>query len=141
MRTSKSMWTWRAPRLPLSSSGTFRVDLNLLSAKPNLGDHHNQEKERRFMKNQILRLSILAGLSIICISSTVAQPLYSTSFEDLPTGMLKTASETGATWKSLGKSEITTAYHKTGSQCLRMFGGTDNTLAIAVRGARQNRRG
>jgi sialidase-1 len=95
------------------------------------------------MKKRHTLRYILAGLAWIIIAGVAEAnaALYSTSFEDLATGILKTVEDQGATWKSLGKSEVTTQFHRTGDKCLRLFGGTDNTLEIALSGALQDCRG
>ena len=73
--------------------------------------------------------------------SASAQTAFFSSFEEAPTGIFERVSEGEVTWESLGKSEITEQYAKTGQKCLRMFGGTDNTLQMVLTGELQHCRG
>ena len=93
------------------------------------------------MKIGSTRVAVLAGLACAVAVSAGAESLYATSFEDMPAGLLKAAAEGDVVWKSLGRSEITTEFRRTGRKSLRMFGGTDNTLEITLTGPLQACRG
>ncbi len=93
------------------------------------------------MKNAALRMFFLSGLVCAVAMSDEAEAPYATSFEEMPAGPLKEVTEGSVVWKGLGKSEITTEFRRTGRQSLRIFGGTDNTIEIALQGALQECRG
>ena len=97
------------------------------------------------MKNRFKQMGILMGLALVFASATGAEEdsaaLYSTSFENFPTGMLEQQKDGAVAWKAIGKMEITDKHQHTGFKSLHMFGGTDNTVELTLAGAAQNSRG
>lgn len=87
----------------------------------------------------ICYLATLAAASVRAEAGSEA--LYSTSFEEFPAGGLSEFEDGELDWIGLGKSEITADYHKTGAQCLHLFGGTDNILEIRLDGGMRAARG
>lgn len=90
--------------------------------------------------------TVIFGLFVLLAATSVfsqarSEPLYSTSFEDFPAGMLEQHADGKVVWKALGKSEITDKYHKTGSRALHLFGGTANTLELRLEGQLQRSKG
>jgi hypothetical protein len=84
---------------------------------------------------------VIALLACAAISRAEETVLYSTSFEQQPAGIIESYQDGAALWKSVGKSEITSKYHKTGKQCLRIFGGEDNSLEVELSGELRGLRG
>lgn len=76
----------------------------------------------------------------MAISAGAVEP-YATSFETPPAGVLNAAQDGDVVWKSLGKAEITTEFHRTGRQSLRIFGGQNNRLEIILGDSLQECRG
>jgi len=67
--------------------------------------------------------------------------LYSTSFENERAGIISSYQDGPTRWASRGKSEITAKYHNSGNQCLRIFGGENNTLEVVLGQELRNLRG
>lgn len=83
--------------------------------------------------------SLLALASFTSLA--MAKPLYETSFESASKGLIKSYQDGKAKWRSLGKSEITKRFSKTGQQSLHIFGGKNNTLEVMLEDELQNLRG
>lgn len=74
-------------------------------------------------------------------TTTTTNELYSTSFEDFATGTISSYTDGLATWNNLGGANITTSYANTGSKCLHIPGGTEDTLEIVLTGDLQQTKG
>ena len=86
-------------------------------------------------KLALTALTLVSGLSA---SAANKKALYDTSFEKFNVAKITEHQEGKVTWTSKGKFEVTSKYQKTGKQCLRLFGGKNNTLEIALTGDTQN---
>ena len=103
------------------------------------------ETEQRQSLSMKLFLTPMAIAILVAFASslTAKEPIaiYSTSFEQTKPGIFKKYQDTSVRWVSKGKSEITRSYAHTGKQCLRIYGGKENTLEVTFHGALQNSRG
>ena len=71
------------------------------------------------------------AIMIACIALLIASNAVAgtNSFENYKTGVFSSLSnDDGSLTVTNGKAEITSAYSKTGSKCLHIFGGTDTTV-------------
>lgn len=64
--------------------------------------------------------------------------LYETSFEELKQGALTGQKDGDCGWSSEDPASITSKFEATGTQCLHLAGGKDNTLETFLIGDRQN---
>ncbi|NWK54406.1 exo-alpha-sialidase [Verrucomicrobiaceae bacterium N1E253] len=85
----------------------------------------------------VLLLSFLLGSA----NAAKQEILHKTSFEKLKRGNLSTQRDGKTQWKSLGKSEVTSKFAKTGKQSLHIFGGTNNTVELTLDNELQQIRG
>ncbi len=103
------------------------------------------ETSQRQSLSMKLFLTPMAIAILVAFASSLSakEPIaiYSTSFEQTKPGIFKKYQDTSVRWVSKGKSEITRSYAHTGKQCLRIYGGKENTLEVTFHGALQNSRG
>lgn len=85
--------------------------------------------------------TLLLPMTLSSLSAALPEVLHSTSFEDLKVGAVSKQKVGKIEWTSLGKSEITQKFFKTGKQSLHLLGGEDNTLELTLDGDLQNSRG
>ena len=58
---------------------------------------------------------------------------FETSFENAPVGEISSTNSEVGTWKaSPGHAEISNTHHRTGKQCLHLFGGVDREVELVV---------
>lgn len=84
---------------------------------------------------------LFVGLSLNLFARADDGELYSTSFEDVPSGNFQTLNAGPVRVKSEGTSAISTEFARMGKQCLHMLGDKDNSVTFILPAELQNLRG